>query len=384
MNIMQLNTHYNPGKILVGVGALKEIANELKPGSIPLIVTGKVISNSGILDSLTCVLEENSIKYAVFNDCLPNPPDTVVKKAVACYRKSGCNTIIGLGGGSSMDVAKACALLAEEGVTLSEFFNSKVPPEKTPPIFAIPTTAGTGSEVSRAAIITDTKTQKKRILRGTQIIPCLALLDPELLTGIPPKLAADSAADALVHAVESFVSNGSTVFSEAFSIYALRLIAQNIIPAVENPGNLEATGNMLMASCMTGLAFSNARLGLVHALGHAVGARTHISHGRSCAVFMVPVMRFNAPVCTEKFALMAQALEVETLDLTPDQITDKVTKKVSQLLTSISIPTTLKNLEKPLIINDEMITEIIVSPPAGFNPRVPSREEIRDMLKSVL
>lgn len=382
MNIMQLNLHHNPGKIIAGAGALKEIASELGQGSLPLIVTDQGISDSGILDRLTAVLEENQINYAVFSDCLPDPPDTVVQKAAAFYRESGCDTIIGLGGGSPMDVAKACGLLTEEDSSLSDFFSGKALPEKTPPIFAIPTTAGTGAEVSRVAIITDTKTHAKKVIRGPQLTPCLALLDPELLTGIPPKLAADTAADALAHAVESYVSKASTVFSEAFSLQALRLIAKNMIPAVENPGNLEATGSMLMASCMTGLAFANTGLGLVHALGHAVGARTHITHGRSCAIFMASVMKFNSSVCEEKFSLMAQALDVDTVGLTPEQVADKVIEKVSQLLSSVSIQTTLKGVEAPLTIDDEMITEIISSPPAGFNPRKPTREEVKEMLEA--
>lgn len=383
MNIMQINKHHNPGKIIVGAGAIKEIINELKPDSFPLIVTDQGISDSGILDRLKSVLEEGQIRYRVFDECLPDPPDEIVEKAAACYQESKCSALIGLGGGSPMDVAKACGILAR-GDKLSEFLEGKVLPEETPPVFTIPTTAGTGAEVSRVAIITDTETHEKKVLRGVQLTPNLAILDPELLTAIPPKLAADTGADALAHAVESLLSKASTVFSEAFSLQALRLIARNFVPAVENPENIEATGNMLMASCMTGLAFANVGLGLVHALGHAVGARTHISHGRSCAVFMAPVMKFNAPVCGEKFSLMAQTMGVDVNGLMPDQAAEKVSEAVIQLLSSVHMPLTLEDMETTLTVDEEMITEIITSPPTGFNPRTPTRDEVMDLLKAAI
>jgi len=383
MNIMQMAQHANPGKIIIGAGALKEIVNEMGPRSFPLIVTDRGIADSGILDRLKSLFEEGQLLFRVFDETLPDPSAEMVEKAAVVYRESGCNMLIGLGGGSPMDVAKACGLLLKGG-KLSEYFEGKPLPEEVPPIFAVPTTAGTGAEVSRVVIITDNVSQEKKVLRGIQMTPKVAILDPELLTTIPPKLAADTGTDALAHAVESYVSKLSTPFSEAFSLQALRLIATNLIPAVENPANLEATGNMLMASCMTGLAFANVGLGLVHALGHAVGARTHIAHGRSCALFMAPVMKFNAPVCEEKFSLMAQAMGINHNGLMPDETASEVIDAVTHLLDSIQIPLTLADTDMKLALDEEIVTEIMTAPPTGFNPRMPTREEVIALLKTAM
>lgn len=376
MNPWRVYEHSTPGKLIFGPKSINELTKEIPLKGVPLIITDKGVSNAGILQKVTEVLEGASIRYHLFDRIEPDPPFEIVEEAATVYEKNGCTTVIGLGGGSSIDGAKAVSLKVSQKGNLREYGMGKPVEGILIPTYAIPTTAGTGAEVTAVAVITDRESKTKMVMRGSQLIPTTVILDPELLGSIPPKVAAETGADALTHAIESYVSVNSNVITEALALSAIRIIARNLRRMVANPGDIETAGQMLMASCMAGLSFSNAGLGLTHSLGHPVGAFYHVSHGLSCAIYLPVVMEFNLPTCPEKFASIADAMGENVRLFSLYHAAKQAVLAVKELFTEIGIPKTLSELGISFQLHPKMVEDALTAVPTQRNPRKADRDQI--------
>jgi alcohol dehydrogenase class IV len=387
MDPLRLYQYWTPGKVLFGPKALDELKKEIGLKEIPLITTDEGIVRSGILRKVTNLLEEIKVQYYVFDQVEPDPSLEVVEKAADAYRRYGCTLVIGLGGGSSIDVAKAVNICgSQEGSlegSLTEYAAGKPMEERLPPLYAIPTTAGTGSEATAASIISDHKNKLKMVIRNPQLIPKVAILDPLLLGTIPSKVAAETGADALSHAIESYVGLGSHTITDALALTAIRMISQNAIKLMVNPGDLEVSGQMLLASCMAGICFNNAGLGLVHSLAHPIGAYFHVPHGLACALYLPHVMEFNGSSCPEKFASIADAMGQDVSGLQREAAVEKAVFAVRDLLKRMGIPEKLSKLGIQFHLDPKMVDDVLAAAPTRNNPRKADRVQIAQLLETV-
>jgi len=281
-----------------------------------------------------------------------------------------------------MDAAKGLAVKVSHGGDLLDYCKGKRITAKLPPLVAVPTTAGTGSEVTTVAVISDTKAKIKRMLAGIQLVPQTSILDPLLLAGLPPMIAAETGADALSHALEGLVTRAGQPLAEALALEAIRLIAGNLRAMVADPSNVAAAGNMLLASSLASMCWTNAGLGLIHALAHPLGAHYHISHGKACALVMPQVMEFNLMACPDKYALAAQALGEDTYGLPVLEAGRAAPAAVEELLDDIGLPATYEELGVKFELKEEMMEEVLSGPNRKSNPRVSDRSQIEELFKT--
>ena len=285
-----------PQEIVFGVGALKRLPELLeKCGSRKmLIVSDRSLEKIGVVDKVKKIVEASGIEVSMFLDILPNPTVEMVDQAVKAYQDSGATSIVALGGGSPMDVAKAVGVLATYGGSITEYEGAHKVPGAIVPMIAIPTTAGTGSEVTAFSVITDTARNYKLTVFSYELLPKYALLDPEMITSVPPSVAAACGIDALIHALEAYISLGSSPFSDAMAEKAMELIGGNIRRFVANRKDIEAASAMMTGSMFAGIAFAWARLGNVHAMSHPVSAYFGVAHGVANAILLPVIVEYNA------------------------------------------------------------------------------------------
>jgi alcohol dehydrogenase class IV len=380
MNLQRVYIQNNPGRLFFGPKSVNELGNEIPANAVPLVITDRGISKSGILQRVTAVLEGAGIRHHIFDEIEPDPPLQVIEKATALYRKNKCTLVIGLGGGSSIDGAKSVSLMVAHPGDISEYSRGKVVPGPVEPIYAIPTTAGTGSEVTGVSVITDPANKVKMVLRGApHLIPKFVFLDPELLVSIPPRVAAETGGDALTHAVESYVSQNSTVITEGLALSAITLIR-----FVGNPADMEAAEQMQLGCYLAGFAFSNAGLGLVHSIAHPVGAHYHLSHGAACSLYLPVVMEFNLLTCPEKFASIAAALGEDVSSMTARRAAKESVKAVRELFADVGIALTFAELGVKFKLLPKMVAEAMAAVPTQLNPRRSSEAQISNLFNTPL
>jgi len=385
MNPQRVYQHNNPGRLIFGPKSVNELANEIPANEIPLVITDQGVAKSGILKRVTDVLEGAGIRHHIFDGIEPDPPTEVVGKAVSLFQKHGCTMVIGVGGGSSMDGAKAVSLMASHPGDIREYGAGKLIDGPLIPIYAIPTTAGTGSEVTGVAVISDRENKIKMVLRGApHLIPKCVFLDPELLAFIPQKVAAETGGDALTHAIETYVSQNSTVITEGLALSSITLVGKYLRRFVGNPEDTEAAEQMLLASYLAGFAFSNGGLGLVHALAHPVGAYFHLSHGLSCSLYLPVVMEFNLVTCPEKFAAVAEALGEDIRGMSCRRAAKESVKAVRELFADIGIPRNFSEMGVAFQLNPKMIEDALAAVPTKLNPRRSNKEQITNLFNAPL
>jgi alcohol dehydrogenase len=385
MNLQRVYMQNNPGRLVFGPKSVNELANELPANAVPLVVTDKGVAKSGILKKITDVLEGAGVRHQVFDGIEPDPPVQVIEKAAALYRKSKCTMVIGVGGGSSIDGAKSISLMVSYPGDIGEYSRGKVLSGPVAPIYAIPTTAGTGSEVTGLSVITDPVNKVKMVLRGVPyLIPKCVFLDPELLAFIPPRVAAETGGDALTHAVECYVSQNATVVTEGLALNAITLIGKYLRRFVGNPGDMEAAEHMQLGCYLAGFAFSNGGLGLVHSIAHPVGAHYHLSHGAACSLYLPVVMDFNRLTCPEKFAAIAAALGEDVSGMTPRRAAREAVKAVRELFADIGVALTFAELGVKFKLLPKMVAEAMAAVPTQVNPRRPSEAQITDLFNAPL
>ena len=284
----------SPTRLLHGPGALSRLPELLPSGTRVLVVTDNGLREAGVIDKVAAVLEEAEIDHTVFSDVLPNPPASCVEEGTRFFAEQECGALLGVGGGSPMDVAKMIGVLASHGGRIEEYLMA--PGKITvdiPPLVCVPTTYGTGSEVTPFAVLTNPESRNKDPVVSWRIAPRAGILDAALCTALPAAVGGPTGMDALTHAIESYTNLMASPASDAIALEAMHLIGENLRIACANDHETEATQNMLLASAMAGIAFSQTRLGNVHAMSHPVGAQFGVHHGLANAVLLPYVMEFN-------------------------------------------------------------------------------------------
>lgn len=373
-------------KIIFGRGAFESLREEIDSlGKKALIVTGKrSLKESGIKERLEEILASKGVSWVYF-DGIPSDPDvTLVDEGRSIARDNRCDFVIGIGGGSSIDVAKAIAVLFDKPLPTIEYINGKKIGKKGIPCIAIPTTAGTGSEVTKNSVLTDRMRNAKLSLRENVVIPDMAIVDPLLTLTLPPDMTAWTGLDALVQAVESYVSKGANVLTDPIALQATSLIMKNIIVAVRDGGNIDAREGMSMGSLMAGIALANARLGAVHGLAHPLGLNYKIHHGLICGVLLPSVIRFNMPVVESRYASLYRFLEPSGWQMSDKECAFKFLESVEMLLDELSIPRRLRDFG---VREEDLESIAIQSQGSGSlkaNPRTATPEDLIRIMKDIL
>ena len=335
-------TWFSPTRLVVGRGSRSQIPELLSNRQLsnPLIVTDRGLVDAGVVSLVTSHLDDAGISYATYDGVLPNPPIKVVEECVAAYRNGNCDAMIVVGGGSSIDAAKCAGVLATNGGEIESYFGAGKVKERMPFTIAIPTTYGTGSEVTPFAVITDDQ-HFKTAVRGDEIIPDIGLLDSDLAVRLPLPVAAATGMDALTHAIESYVANTSNAVADASALQAIRLIAENLRQAASSDHNHDATEQMLVASALAGIAFSQTLLGNVHAMSHPVSGHYGVPHGVANAVLLTRIMEFNLIACPERFAEIAVALGEDVSGLSDMEAAEASVDAIDSMSTELGIPENL-------------------------------------------
>lgn len=311
-----------------------------------LIVTDPVIAKLGLLKDLTEALTAGGAEYVVFDEITPDAPIPLIERGIAFYKDHGCDAIVAFGGGSSMDASKVIALASANPKplrSLAGYFKGFRTPAN---IYAVPTTAGTGSEVTVAAVISDPERHAKLVVVDTRLVPKMAALDPNLMTGLPPHITAATGIDALTHAVESFIGNWATPYTDGMALSAVGLIFENLRTACTHGSNLEAREKMSLASTYAGIAFTRANVGYVHAIAHQFGGRYHTPHGLANAIVLPHVLKYSRPAVVDRLAQLAVRARVGSEGEDEDTLADKFLAAVDQLNADLNIPKHLAALKE--------------------------------------
>ena len=335
---MQFDFH-STRSILVERGGAANLAKiiQARGGKSVLIVTDPGVLSAGLLSQSLPGFKDLGIALDVFSQVQADPPISVIENAVNAAQQCRADYIVGFGGGSSMDVAKLVALLATGKEKLSEVYGVGVAKGPRLPLILVPTTAGTGSEVTTISIVTVSDSEKKGVV-SPQLLPDLALLDAQLTLGLPSHVTAATGIDAMVHAIEAFATKRlKNPISDCLAKEALRLLASNLHRAVRSGNDIEARENMLLGACLAGMAFTNAPVAGVHALAYPIGARFHVPHGLSNALMLGPVMRFNLEQAHFMYAELGQIIQPGLLGSTLDQAT-QLADYLGSLATELGLP----------------------------------------------
>lgn len=362
-----------------------------------LIVTDSIIVKLGLLNALTDALTAGGAEYVIFDEITPDAPIPLIERGISCYEKHGCDAIITVGGGSSMDAAKAIALAVANPKPLEKLAGYLKGLRNPVRIYAVPTTAGTGSEVTVAAVMSNPETHKKLVIVDPRLVPKMAALDPLLMTGLPPHVTAATGIDALTHAVESFVGNWSSPQSDGLALSAVGLIFENLRTAFHDGKNLQARENMALASTYAGLAFTRANVGYVHAIAHQFGGKYHTPHGLANAIMLPHVLKFSRPAIVDRLAKLAVRANLGSASEDEDTLAQKFLDAVDQLNHDLGIPAYLEALREedipalaaaacreahvemiypvPRYLNQESCEELIrqVLPPTSEAEKKPAR-----------
>ena len=334
-------------KLLTGSTAIEQLAAELTRLDVdnPLIVTDTALLRSGTVELALAHLGERS--YEVFDRVQPDPEIAIVEDCMQVYREGGHDGLIGLGGGSAIDIAKSVGAYAGYHGALEDLFGIDQVPRKGPPLIAIPTTAGTGSEVTNVAILSDRVAQLKKGIISDYLLPDVALVSPQMTLTCPPRVTAASGVDALAHAIEAYLSLNASAITDSLAIGAIKLIAKALPKAYANPADLKAREDMATASLMAGMAFGNAGVGAVHAMAYPLGGRFHMSHGVSNALLLPYVMTWNKMACVERMQDIAEAMGVQTAHLSASEAADRAVEAMAALCAAVEIPSGLRSFGVP-------------------------------------
>lgn len=348
-----------------------------------LIVTDSVISKLGLLKPMTDALTAGGAQFVVFDEITPDAPIPLIEKGIAFYQEHGCDAIIAFGGGSSMDASKAIAVSISNPKPLRQLAGYLKGLRTPVKIYAVPTTAGTGSEVTVAAVISDPEKHSKLVIVDPRMVPKMAALDPSLMTGLPPHITAATGIDALTHAVEAFIGNWTTPYSDGMALSAVGLIFENLRTAYTNGKNLEAREKMALASTYAGFAFTRANVGYVHAIAHQFGGLYHTPHGLANAIMLPHVLKYSSPAITERLALLAVRAKVGTDDEPSSVLAQKFIDAVDQLNADLNIPTHLDALQEADI--PALAKAACFEAHTGYPvPRYMSQAQCEDLIRQVL
>jgi alcohol dehydrogenase class IV len=378
----------SPRLLLVAAGAVRQVADVLgKFGlSRPLVVTDPFMVSSGHVRACLDPLVAAGLAVSMFSDTVPDPTDTVVEAGVVELNKGDYDCLIGFGGGSPIDTAKAMAILAAGGGKIRDYKAPFAADKGALPVIAIPTTAGTGSECTRFTVITDTERDEKMLIAGLGALPLAALVDYELTYSVPPRTTADTGVDSLTHALEAYVSKRANPVSDALALSAMALIGANIRAAYAEPRNAVAREAMMLGATEAGLAFSNSSVALVHGMSRPIGAHFHVPHGLSNAMLLPAITRFSVPGAEGRYAEAARRIGFAARGDSDGTAAAKLVTGLETLNRDLSVPTPAAYGIDEAAWNGKMALmaeQALASGSPANNPRVPTAAEIVGLYREV-
>ena len=369
-----------------GAGAIKEIANEVKVRGFAkaFVCSDPDLIKFGVTKKVTDVLDEAGLAYEIYSNIKPNPTIENVQTGVAAFKASGADYLIAIGGGSSMDTAKAIGII----INNPEFEDVRslegVAPTKKPcvPIIAVPTTAGTAAEVTINYVITDVEKKRKFVCVDTHDIPVVAVIDPDMMSSMPKGLTASTGMDALTHAIEGYITKGAWEMTDMFHLKAIEIISNSLRGAVANTP--EGREGMALGQYVAGMGFSNVGLGIVHSMAHSLGAVYDTPHGVANAILLPTIMEYNAPCTGDKYKYIAKAMGVEGVEnMSQEEYRKAAVDAVKKLSADVGIPADLKSIVKEEDL-DFLSESAYADACRPGNPRDTSVEEIKELYKSLM
>ncbi len=385
--MLPVKTFRVPQVVITGSGSSKQVGEECRKLSVKkaLIVTDQNLVKLGIPDGVKESLRQSGVDCAIYDGVNMEPVAEYVQEGLKAFQGNGCDFLLAVGGGSPMDTAKAISIMATNGGSIEDYMGLGRVPQRGRPVIAVPTTAGTGSEVTPFTIITDTRRDVKMLIGSPFITPEVAIVDPQLTITLPQDITAATGIDALTHAIEAYVSVKAQAISDVFSLAAIELIAGNLQKAWSDGKNLEAREKAMMGSLMAGMAFSNSSVALVHGMARPIGAYFHVRHGASNAALLGTVMEFSLEGNPTRYARIAQAMGVNISGLSELEAAERGAEAVKKLIKDVRIPS-LRELgvekEKLDRLAPRMSEDAIASGSPANNPRQASKEEIIELYKT--
>jgi len=349
-----------------------------------LVVTGPNIIREGWVRDVTTSLDEEGIHYTVFSGVTPNPRDTEVIEGARVYAESGCDSIVAVGGGSPMDCAKGIGIVSSNRKNILEFEGVDNIPVPPPPLVCIPTTAGTGADVSQFAIINDTTRNVKIAIISKKIVPDISLIDPLPLTTLSPELTAHTGMDAITHSVEAYVSNASSPVTDIHALESIRLMQAHLLPAYRSPKSVAHRYQTMMGSLCAGLAFSNASLGAVHAMAHSLGGFSDLPHGECNALLLEHVMAFNFPACPKRYEEIGSALGIDLSGVRHSEKKERIISGIRSLRETLGVTDTLGDLGVSRKEIPTLARNALRDPCMATNPRQPTLKDIERIYEEAL
>ena len=375
-----------PGQIITGAGALDMAENTLAQlGEKALIVTDRVMVELGNCAKVENALKNQGVAYSVYSEIAGEPTDTMIENGLRQYQEEGCDFLIALGGGSPIDSMKAIGSLVKNGGNISDYMG-KIIDVEMPPMAAIPTTAGTGSEATQFTIITDTKKDIKMLLKGRSLMPTLAVSDPQFTMTAPPKITAATGLDALCHAIEAYTSRQAQTLSDTFALSAVRRIFKYLPTAFHDGKNEEPRTEMAVAALEAGIAFNNASVTLIHGMSRPIGALFHVAHGLSNAMLMKECLGFALCGAYERFAQLGRSIGAASAEDADKEAAGKFLAAVEGLTKELETPTLEEfgiDKEEFFRVIDKMANDALESGSPQNTCREVSKEDIEQMYRNL-
>ncbi|MBP1932367.1 iron-containing alcohol dehydrogenase [Ammoniphilus resinae] len=343
---MSLSIFRTPSKLIMGTGSIAQIGQEAKKlgATKVLLVTDKILNQNGLVQKVVAPLKKEDLSVDIIDEVIPEPPFENVEQIAGKIRDKGYDLFIGLGGGSSLDVTKVLSVMMTNSGDVRELVGIEKVANKGTPFILVPTTAGTGSEVTYNAIFTDTRDNVKKGIVSPYLLPDVAIVDAELTMSMPPSVTAATGMDALVHAVESYTAIRSNELTDGIALQAIKLISRSLRQAVYQGQNLSAREDLAMGSLLAGISLGNAGVGAVHALAYPLGGKFKVPHGVANSLLLPFVMKYNVISNLEKFAEVARAMGEQVEGLSLREAAEQAVRAMAQLSVDVGIPTDLKQV----------------------------------------
>ncbi len=373
-----------PARLIHGPGSIARLPEVVGSEAKQLIVTDRGLVEAGIVDQATAILDSAGIPYCVFDGVGANPLAKNAHAGARQYIKEDCRGVIAVGGGSPMDVAKMIGILATNDGRIESYLGAGKVGADLPPLICVPTTYGTGSEVTQFSVLTNPKTNNKDPIISWKIVPLVGILDADLSVSLPASVGGPTGMDALTHAIESYTNLLATPITDGIAISAIELIGASIRTACANDYETEATQDMLIASAMAGIAFSQTRLGNVHAMSHPVGAQFGVHHGLANAILLPYVMEYNLSARLEKFISIAQALGEDVDGLSDSEAGELAVEQVRQLNHDLGIPPRLRDVGVRVSGIPKLARAAINSGNIAVNPRKTTQKDIEQLFRNAV
>ncbi|MEB3103608.1 iron-containing alcohol dehydrogenase [Ferviditalea candida] len=383
---MSFHQLFMPNRIMYGPGSFDEVGKLTGSfGKKAMIISDPIMDRIGNVQLCEKYLGEQGIPYAKYTGIDSEPTDIHVREALEICRREACDVIVAVGGGSCLDTAKAVAVLMTNGGHIRDYVGIQEPYKEKPlPLIAVPTTAGTGSEVTKVTVIIDTENDVKLMISHPAFLPAAAIVDPVLTLSCPPSVTAATGVDALCHAVEAFISRRAQPVTDTWALQAIELIMNNLRLAYQQKDHMEARSEMALASMLAGAAFSNSSVTLVHGMSRPIGAMFHVPHGVSNAMLLPAVLEFTKESALERLAIVARLVKPEMKTVSDEEAVDELVLEIKALCRDLKIPNMKtwgidKEKLEPLL--PKMAADALASGSPGNNPRVPTHGEIMELYR---